>query len=938
MIYLILILEKNFNRNYNNSFKIQEIRGRRMINKERVLIKLEEESRNLSGDANVGVTAKDISDILGIKRNVVSLYLNELHREGKVIKINTRPVYFIHKSIYEDNKSKFKLANNFIKDNDSSNEEKNTNVFNKLVGHNGSLRNVVDQCKSATNYPPNGLPILLIGDSGVGKSYIAQLIFDYAMEQKIIEDNSKFIIFNCAEYANNPELLSAALFGACKGAYTGADSDKKGLIEEADGGYLFLDEIHRLSSEGQEKLFIFLDKGVFRRVGESGKWRKANVRVIFATTENPEKFFLKTFLRRIPLITNIPNFNARPIVEKFELIKNIYRKETISINKDIVLKENVVKIILGSIWSGNIGKLINTIKITCANAFSQSKYSKNPRLEINISDIPKELIANSNVELGDNENFILISMDEKDENINNIQYEMISNINREFINSIKNIRDNRITEKVFWEEIKDVGSLLIKNINENKVYQFGEGTVEFIRKIVTNNLNIFKDKYGIKAYNNSIEIITNSICCVSSCDENEELEIEESLQYLQNKYRKLYKLSKKVVEEVEKTLYIKVNRIVLAYIITNLKLVNKESEYNLINAVMIAHGKSTASSIASVANNMLGMYIYDSFDMPIDVSTEYMVKELREYIKNVDSKRGLILLVDMGSLQDIYLGIKEEFNGDIAIINNLSSLLALDVGNKIMNKKPIQEIIKEAVDKNVTKYNYIPSTNKKKDAIITTCETGIGTAERIKSLLEKCLKDKDISILAYDYNKLKAGGENEYIFNEYRVKLIIGLSNPKIENVPYVSLEDMIMKKDETKILKNLSSIMDNETIEDISNTILKEFTLTNVINHLIILNPDKILGQVQDAISTLEFNLKVKLPNSLKVGIYIHVSCMVERLVIRQPMLEYKNIQEFEYCNRHFIKCAKNAFSVIENFYKIEIPVSEIAYIYDSISRKINI
>ena len=64
----------------------------------------------------------------------------------------------------------------------------------------------------------------------------------------------------------------------------------------------------------------------------------------------------------------------------------------------------------------------------------------------------------------------------------------------------------------------------------------------------------------------------------------------------------------------------------------------------------------------------------------------------------------------------------------------------------------------------------------------------------------------------------------------------------------------------------------------------------------------------------------------------------MIERLVIKQSGIDYKNIEEFEKCNRQFIKIAKNAFSVIENFYRVEIPVSEIAYIYDTISRKIEI
>ena len=70
-----------------------------------------------------------------------------------------------------------------------------------------------------------------------------------------------FIYFNCAEYFNNPELLTSHLFGYKKGSFTGADNDHQGLVELADGGFFFLDEVHRLTNEGQEKLFTLLDKG-----------------------------------------------------------------------------------------------------------------------------------------------------------------------------------------------------------------------------------------------------------------------------------------------------------------------------------------------------------------------------------------------------------------------------------------------------------------------------------------------------------------------------------------------------------------------------------------------------------------------------------------------------------------------------------------------------
>ena len=206
------------------------------------------------------------------------------------------------------------------------------------------------------------------------------------------------------------------MFGSIKGAYTGADRDKAGLIEEADGGFLFLDEIHRLPPEGQEKLFLFLDKGVFRRLGESGKWRSAGVRMVFATTEDPQNSFLQTFLRRIPLIVNIPPFQERPLNEKLELVYNIYKQEAMNIKKDILVSNQVINILIKNRLNGNIGKLTNDIKLSCANTFSNLNEKKTNLIKIKINNLPKESIDAfdgiilSNVNLND----MLVSCSDKE--------------------------------------------------------------------------------------------------------------------------------------------------------------------------------------------------------------------------------------------------------------------------------------------------------------------------------------------------------------------------------------------------------------------------------------------------------------------------------------------------------------------------------------------
>ena len=95
----------------------------------------------------------------------------------------------------------------------------------------------------------------------------------------------------------------------------GATKAKEGIIDEADGSILFLDEVHRLPRRTRND-FYFMDHGVYARLGETVKSHHADVRIICATTENPTSSLLNTFVRRIPIIIQLPNFGDRPAKEK----------------------------------------------------------------------------------------------------------------------------------------------------------------------------------------------------------------------------------------------------------------------------------------------------------------------------------------------------------------------------------------------------------------------------------------------------------------------------------------------------------------------------------------------------------------------------------------------------------------------------------------------
>ncbi|MDF2673622.1 MAG: transcriptional antiterminator, partial [Clostridiales bacterium] len=874
-------------------------------------------------------------------RNVVSHLLNELCMEGKAVKINTRPVYFLEREFYEKNKESFK-SGNYNKIKIEGDVIKNSgDALKKLIGHNGSLKPQVDQCKSAASYPPKGLPMLLIGETGVGKSYIAQLIYEYAKEIKALKQHAPFIVFNCAEYANNPELLSANLMGYQMGAFTGAIRDKIGLVEEADGGFLFLDEIHRLSPEGQEKLFLFMDKGIFRRLGETGKWRNSNVRFIFATTEDPDKALLRTFLRRIPLIVDIPALSKRPASERLQLIYHFYHEEAMNIKKDIMVSRQVLNFLMGARISGNIGRMMNIIKYSCAHAYSKIVAGKIRILRIHSYDFPNDVLKEIE-DVSKNSfdfNSMLIAQNGHEEYTNNkvkIKDE-IDQINYKILNLISNYSLSKMNNEKFEHEV----SLSINEFSDKMVFREGDYKANslifnMVMRIVENVLKIIEGNCGIKYYGNTAQILSHYIIYFHESlfeDRKEERAFMENLMEVVRKvFSKEYLLARKMLSIIEANLDIKFNEKASIYFTLYIRTVSNRSHADEVSSIIIAHGYSTASSISSVANRLLGQFVFEAFDMPIELSTKEIMLMVEEYIRTVDTSKGIILLVDMGSLEEIYKSLLNVVEGDIGIINNITTQLALDVGNRIILGQPIEQIIKEAVKQNNSKYKFIKSKTQSKSTILTTCMTGIGTAKKIKLLLSECIRTSNTDIIAYDYYRLKNNGINEDVFKNCNVKLIIGTSNPGVKGVPYLSLEEIITGTGQNTLSGILSNFIDPMAIEHINHEVVKMFSLQNVINHLTILNPDKIIDMVERVILRLEMGLKFKFENELKISLFIHISSMIERVITKDEMIEFSGIENFKQYHKGFLNIFKEAISVIEGTYKILIPDAEIAIIYEII------
>jgi two-component system response regulator PilR (NtrC family) len=212
--------------------------------------------------------------------------------------------------------------------------------------------------------------VLVTGESGTGKEWVARAIHFYSLRR-----DRPFVALNCGAVPET--LLESELFGHMKGSFTGASSNKKGLIESAEKGTLFLDEIGEMNPLMQVKLLRVLQERKFRRLGGVEEL-EANIRVIAATNQDLTRMvtdgkFREDLFYRINVIPiHLPALRERgediPLLAEYFLGK--YREQ---MNKDVhALSQGAMELLEAHDWPGNIRELENVIERAVALEKSQT--------------------------------------------------------------------------------------------------------------------------------------------------------------------------------------------------------------------------------------------------------------------------------------------------------------------------------------------------------------------------------------------------------------------------------------------------------------------------------------------------------------------------------------------------------------------------------------
>ncbi|MBS1958271.1 MAG: sigma-54-dependent Fis family transcriptional regulator [Bdellovibrionales bacterium] len=266
---------------------------------------------------------------------------------------------------------------------------------NSVIIRSASMRQVVDLAKRVSR---SNSTVLITGESGTGKEVIAKIIHDSSSRA-----DKPFIAINCSAIPET--LLETELFGHVKGSFTGADGNKVGLFEEANGGTIFLDEIGELSQPLQAKLLRVLQEKKIRRVGDN-EHRDIDVRILAATHKNlveevkAKRFRDDLYFRLNVIPIKIPALRDRrediiPLAMHF--LKR-FREKTNSSARGF--SKEALGFLLKNDWSGNVRELENSVEralVLCEGDLIDVRHFLNPENEIQKS-IGGDILTDENIE------------------------------------------------------------------------------------------------------------------------------------------------------------------------------------------------------------------------------------------------------------------------------------------------------------------------------------------------------------------------------------------------------------------------------------------------------------------------------------------------------------------------------------------------------------
>lgn len=837
----------------------------------------------------------EIASDFHVSRTVVSRYLNFLFNEKEVIKITSRPVYYFDRKVIEEElgltlESEYLSMEEFTRILTKPSEE--IPVGTGIIGINGSLRETLNAIKVAlTSHTDETVCILLCGEKGSGKKYIARSI-----AESLLSNIKEVCLFD------------------------GRNVKEEDLKQIATHRMVLVTHGEFMSES--------LQQGVLNYVSECSSTKLPEA--VIVTTEDKERLTC-SFNSIFNVVIDIPPLKSRPVSEREEAIYRILREESKIIKKEIAISSIAINNLNYYEFRDNYDGLKRVTKLAISNALNNIKTKD--RVEVYMQHLPRELFKKFDEALVRDEEKLL-SLDDLKKHIENddtIQY--VEEISCEYLKLSKG--------EVDFNQIRPMLLSIINRLNSYFVFdqEINSSQIEMYEKIFSNIFEIIEERYSISMERNTVFITSHLMYKSCYLDthiqqwESSHSEYIESIKsYMMNECKKQYEIAHEIDMMVESLLGVRFEFIFYMILISTIKFTDINENRLGLQGLIIAHGFSTASSIADACNQILGKNVYEAINMPLDVQTKEIVVKVKTYLRHHPIIQDILLLVDMGSLEEIGKELSESLDVRIGIINNISTRIALYIGEGIIKKQGMESILQKTCETLTFSYKLFERENRD-NVILFTSEAGKNATQRMMKLFANSMPyNSKLQFITYDYYSLINNGINDPVFKNYNVLFITGTLSPKINEVPFVFLEDMISFHDIGKINDLMCRFMSEAELQQMNSNLLRNFTLDSIINKMTILNPEALTNAIRVSLTKLQEMMNKQFTNKVIIGLYIHISSLVERLVTKSEGEIPGDYGEFIAEHSDFIWMFNESFRNLYQEYMIEFPINEIFYLYDYI------
>ncbi len=887
--------------------------------KQELLRHLDAATRTLDFSSLAPFTTAHIASSIMVSRNLASQYLNELVREGQAVKINTRPVIFLHKRGVE----RF-LQTRFDRCEFDSVEDLMSVIgyggsrdFDNAIGHDLSLSTCVSQLKSAISYPPHGLPALLAGEPGTGKAMLSRLMFEFGVNTRALPVGARYVAVDCSRYGDDDVRFRHDLLGV-KGL--------AGYLSEAQGGIVYLDKFDQLSRTSRDLVLERLHNGAISATGGASA---SPVRIVLSASHATDDQTMQQIAHRVPIVASVPALRERTSEERTDLVMHFLRMEGRRVAADVAISRGALRTLVEASFEDNVDGLRACVTNCCAGAYLNRAEE---RLVIHSYNLPAQVLGTSSVEEDDDK---LITCDKP------VSPESTSRIGCYFqsiLDAFRTYREGRTSFDEFFSTASTIVREYQDYLNfESRATNPRLGAYEQVLAPIFDEVNA---TYGIELSRKTCHALAQSLCIqlwgdagVARWRTANAAELQALLSTLTSYSRTSTVIVDQVCSAVSVALGVRLDALSQIPLLIEVKEAEDATRTPRENVgIILAHGYSTATSIADAANRILHRRVYDAIDMAYDEELADVAGQLSRLLECYAYCPVIAVLVDMGSLSEVDKSIHGAPNGDLFVVNNVSTGLALEVGSALLSGDDLTETLDRSIEVLAPSYRVIHGAHGY-DAIAFCSENGADAADRIRQLVAASLPDDlSVRLVTADFTDLVRIGSEAPIFANYRVRAIMGTMDPGIAGVPFVGLEDILADGSSEALDRALVGVLGPEGIARFHRDLLRNVTLKSVVESITILNPERLYSEADRALARLQELMGECIEQRKVIGIYVHLCGLIERLVTKSFVETHPRGAAFSDEHAEFVEWFRESFRDLCQRYRVEIPVSEIAYVYDFI------